>query len=117
MRKKLLNKAIILFSLLIIFLLTGYVSSEENLENYYYVMAIGVDKGTDTKINLNIQIASNSSGNQDSDGGSSQSNSSNIYSIPCNSIDSGISILNNYLSKKINVSHCSAIISLKRLLD
>lgn len=110
MRKKLLNKAIILFSLLIIFLLTGYVSSEENLENYYYVMAIGVDKGTDTKINLNIQIASNSSGNQDSDGGSSQSNSSNIYSIPCNSIDSGISILNNYLSKKINVSHCSAII-------
>lgn len=43
-------------------------------------------------------------------GGSSQSSSSNIYTVPCNSIDSGISILNNYLSKKINLSHCSAII-------
>lgn len=45
-----------------------------------------------------------------SESGSEQSNSSNIYSVPCNSIDSGISILNNFLSKKINISHCSAII-------
>ena len=46
----------------------------------------------------------------ESSSGSEQSNSSNIYTVPCNSIDSGISILNNFLSKKINVSHCSAII-------
>ena len=108
--RKLQNKIFLLISFFLIFLLTGCANSEENLENYYYVMAIGIDKGENTKINLSVQIASNSSGSQDSDSGSSQQNSSNIYSTPCNSIDSGISILNNYLSKRINISHCSAII-------
>ena len=43
------------------FSLSGCTNSvEENLENYYYVMAIGLDTGTDTKINLSVQIASNS---------------------------------------------------------
>ncbi len=113
--QKLRNRIFLVLSFILIFLLTGCTNSEENLENYYYVMAIGIDKGEDTKINLSVQIASNSSGSQDSDGGSSQSNSSNIYSVPCNSIDSGISILNNFLSRKINVSHCSAIIMSQEL--
>lgn len=103
------NSFLLIITLTSIFVLSGCEQSNENLENYYYVMAIGIDSSKDANINLSIQIASNSD-QSSSSGGSSQSSSSNIYSVPCNSIDSGISIFNNYLSKKINLSHCSAII-------
>ena len=108
--RKLLNRFLLLITFSLIFLLTGCSASEDNLENFSYVMAIGIDKSEDTKINLSIQVASNSSSGESSDQGSSQSSSSNIYSVPCNTIDSGISILNNFLGRKINISHCSAII-------
>ena len=107
--RKLLNRLFLFITFALIFLLTGCSNSEENLENYYYVMAIGIDESKDTNINLSVQIASNTQ-SSDSNEGSSQSSSSNIYTVPCNSVDSGISILNNYLSKKINLSHCAAII-------
>lgn len=42
--------------------------------------------------------------------GSSQSQSSTITTVDCASIDSGIALINSYISKKINLSHCKAII-------
>ena len=60
--KKFLNRFLFIFLLFILTIsLSGCTNSvEENLENYYYVMALGLDTGTDTKINLSVQIASNS---------------------------------------------------------
>ena len=100
----------ILVTIILLFCLTGCSNSDENLENHYYAMAIGIDSlESESGIKLSVQIAT-SSEDSSGDSSSSQSNSSNIYSVPCLSIDSGISILNNFLSKKINFSHCSAII-------
>lgn len=42
--------------------------------------------------------------------GSSQSQKSTITTVDCASIDSGIALVNSYISKKINLSHCKAII-------
>lgn len=42
--------------------------------------------------------------------GSSASESSTVLSVDCSNIDSGISLINSYISKKINLSHCKAII-------
>ena len=42
--------------------------------------------------------------------GSTQSKQSTITSIDCSSIDTGISLVNSYISKKINLSHCKAIV-------
>ena len=42
--------------------------------------------------------------------GSSQSQKSTITTVDCASIDSGLSLINSYISKKINLSHCKAII-------
>ncbi|MBR1539838.1 MAG: hypothetical protein IJ629_01430 [Clostridia bacterium] len=105
---KIRNSFLLIITLSFAFILTGCTNADENLENYYYVMAIGIDTSEQAEINLSVQIASNSE--QTPGEGSSQSSSSNIYTVPCNSIDSGISILNNFLSKKLNLSHCSAII-------
>ena len=106
--QKLKNNFLIIILFSFLFILSGCSNSKENLENYYYVMAIGIDSSQQEKIDFSIQIATSS--NQSDSQGTSQSNSSNIYTVPCKSIASGLSILNNYLSKKINLSHCSAII-------
>ena len=42
--------------------------------------------------------------------GSSQSQESTITTVDCASIDSGLSLVNSYISKKINLSHCKAIV-------
>ena len=50
--------------------------------------------------------------NNDSSGssGGSSSQSSTVLSTDCSNIDSGISLINSYISKKINLSHCKAVI-------
>ena len=42
--------------------------------------------------------------------GSSQSQKSTVSTVDCASIDSGLALINSYISKKINLSHCKAII-------
>ena len=111
--KGLKNSLLILTTIISCFLLSGCANPKENLENYYYVMALGIDSSEEETINLSVQIASNSS--ESSEKETSQSSTSNIYTVPCYSIDSGLSILNNYLSKKLNLSHCSAIIFSKEI--
>lgn len=94
--------------ILILFTLTGCYDAS-SIEDSYYVVAIGIDLTENNLYNLSVQIAKNKS----SSGGksdSSQSSSYTIYSVECETIESGITILNNYLNKKINLSHCSAIV-------
>ena len=43
-------------------------------------------------------------------GSSSQSQESTVSSVDCSSIDAAISLINSYISKKINLSHCKAIV-------
>lgn len=42
--------------------------------------------------------------------GSTQSKKSTVSTVDCSSIDSGISLINSYISKKVNLSHCKAIV-------
>lgn len=100
-------------SLLIIIILCSFslsgCYSAQGLETLAYAVAIGIDKGKNDKLNLSFQFAilgdSSSSGS-----GSSQSQESTVTSVECSSIDSGINLVDNYISKKVNLSHCKAII-------
>lgn len=47
---------------------------------------------------------------QENQVGSSQSQNSTVTTVDCASIDSGIALINSYISKKINLSHCKVII-------
>lgn len=98
---------IILFASLFIFSGCSGISNN-NIENYYYVVAIGIDKidGSEN-ISLSVQVAMTSGG---SSSDSSQSTESKIYTTEALNLTSGISVFDNYLSKKLNFSHCSAVI-------
>ncbi len=103
---KKISLSIILFISLFVF--SGCKENTSNIENYYYVVAIGVDKIEENEnILLSVQIASTSGG---SSSDSSQSSESKIYTTEAINLSSGISVLDNYLSKKLNFSHCSAVI-------
>ena len=106
-------KSFIIFTIIIIicsFSLAGCYSAER-LETLAYAVALGIDKGENNKIRLSLQFAllSNSSDSSNG-GGSSQSKKSTVTTVDCSSIDSGINLINSYISKKVNLSHCKAIV-------
>ena len=95
-----------------LFLLAG-CNNSDGVESKAYVIAIGLDNGQTNRLKLSLQFAI-LSGNSKSSGTSSSSGSdsepSTVISVECASIDSGINLINSYISKKINLSHCKVII-------
>lgn len=105
MRKKYI--VLILILLFSLFCLTGCYDSR-GIETLAYVVALGIDKSDDDTIRLTFQFAVPTS--SDSSSSSSQSSSSTIIDVNCTTIDSGISLVNSYISKKVNLSHCKALV-------
>ena len=85
-------------------------SSITTIDNYAYVVAIGFDLGDNDKLKLTFQIA-NQAQTGSGDSSSSESISPTITNtVQCNTIDSGINLINSYLSKKISLAHCKIIV-------
>lgn len=106
-----MHKKIFLISIiLILFLLflTGCYDAS-GLETLAYVIALGIDKGSTNDIKLSLQIATLTDSSSSS-GSSAQFDSATIVSVECDTIESGIALVNSYISKKINLSHCKAVI-------
>ena len=87
------------------FCLTGCYDAT-SIEKYHYAVALAIDSSEKSNIKLSLQVATSG----DSGSSTSQSTTAQIFSVDCETIDVGINIINNYLSKKINLSHCSALI-------
>lgn len=98
--------SIIIVLTLIPFTLTG-CQDTKGIENLAYVTAIGFDIGEDNLIKVSFQFAKLTSSKQS---GSPQPQSSEIVTIDCSSFDSGLNIVNSYISKKVNLSHCKVIV-------
>ncbi len=107
-----MKKTILIITILIIslFTLTGCYYTN-GIDQYYFVISLGIDSSDNDLLKISVQISSSSSdssGSGSSD--SSQPSSYKIYSVEAKTIDEGLNILDNYLNKKINLSHCSALI-------
>ncbi|MBQ3146021.1 MAG: Ger(x)C family spore germination protein [Clostridia bacterium] len=106
------TKKLIAYLLIIIFCLptlTGCYSAQ-GIETLAYAVAIGIDKGENDKIKLSLQFALLSNSSSGGGGTSSQSQDSTVSTVDCSSIDAGIALINSYISKKVNLSHCKAIV-------
>lgn len=95
--------------LTILFTLTGCYDAS-SIEDSYYIVGMGIDLAENDLYNISIQIAKNKGGSSSESSGSSQSSEYTIYSVQAETIESGLTILNNYLNKKLNLSHCSVFI-------
>lgn len=114
--KKILKK-VCSFSIIIalLFSLTGCYDAT-GIEELAYVVALGLDLNDSNELELSVQIAtSENKSSGDSSGSTSQSKSSNVTTIKCTSIDSGLSLINSHISKKLNLSHCQVILISEKL--
>lgn len=93
---------------IILFSFTGCYNTT-GIDRQYFVVSFGIDLVENDLIKFSLQIPSSSSGGSESSS-SAQASSYQLYSVEGETIDECISILNNYLNKKINFSHCSALI-------
>ena len=94
-----------------LFVLTG--CSEKNIDKLAYVISIGMEPGEKDKLKIFFEISTPTSSGSDSASssqGSEKSSSSTVVSVECSSIDSGLNLLNSYLSKPVDLSHCSIIV-------
>ena len=99
---------------------SGYLH-EQDIDDSAYVIALGIDAGSDdNSIELTIQVAipsengssSSSASSEESSSSSSEKGASDTLNqtVECKSIDSGINMVNNIISKRTNLSHCKFIV-------
>ncbi len=106
MGKKLFKKIFIV--ILIIMLLFAFSKSYStlNIDNLSVIVAIGIDVSEKNRLQISFQFTNPSSV---SESGTSEQAPSIIYSLDASSISSGINLINTYIGKSVNLSHCKVI--------
>lgn len=110
MNKKLKNAFILALIILFIIAFSGsYLSL--SLDNLAYVIAIGIDTSDNNNLQVTFQFSTpNSDSSSQSESESSGKTSSIIKTVDASSLSSAINLMNSYISKQINMSHCKIIV-------
>lgn len=98
---------LVLLMIVVLLGLSSFWSRSSNIDNLAYVVGMGIDVGENNNLLVSFQISLPNSISGESGG---QSDSSIINSIECTSIESGLNLLNSYVSKQVNLSHCKVIV-------
>lgn len=97
----------ILIILLIIIFISSFSASYKslNIDNLAFVIALGVDKSSSNKLKITFEFLA------PSPSGDSVNETTPVFnSVDCSSITNGINLMNAYLGRKVNLSHCKLII-------
>ena len=103
--------SIISFLILLIVFASAFSSSytSHNMSNLAYVLALGIDVGENSKMKISAQFT-NSDSFSPSSSSSDEASSIFLVSGEANSIYSCLNLINTYIGKEINLSHCSVVI-------
>ncbi len=95
--------------ILIIIFIMAFSSSYLSLsiDNLAYVLALGIDKVDNDNLQVTFQFSTTT---QATESGTSEKAPSVINSVKASSISSAINLLNGYMGKQLNLSHCKVII-------
>lgn len=88
---------------------------ERGIEDLAYATALGLDI-EEEGISLTFQFSLPSSGESGSESSNQSTKTQNI-TVKCSSINSGITLVNSYISKEVNLAHCKAIIISEKLAE
>ena len=105
------KKILIILLVIVItaFFLTNF-SSIYTIDDYAYVIAMGLDNSDDSNLILSLQIAIPAGSSKGSESSSSQSSSSIVSTVKCKNINGGVNLINDYLGQKLNLSYCKAMV-------
>lgn len=101
--------SIVSFLLLFIIFVNGFSASytARKLGNIAYVLALGIDVGENANLKISAQFTQSSSVSPGSGSSSEDSSNTVLVSGEADSIFSALNLLNNYIGKEINLSHCA----------
>lgn len=103
--------SIISFVILLVIFAYAFSSSytSHNISNLAYILAIGIDVGEQAKMKISVQFTKSDAF---SPSNSSSDESDNIVLVSCeaDSIYNGLNLINSYVGKEINMSHCSVAV-------
>lgn len=104
--------SIITFLVLLVIFAHGFSAAytSRKIDNIAYVLALGIDVGENAKMKVSVQFSKSASFSPSSS--NSEESTSNIVLVSgeADSIFSALNLLNNYIGKEVNLSHCSLII-------
>ncbi len=104
--KKISKKIFIVILILLLLLAFSKSYSTLNLDNLSVVVAMGIDTSNKNRLQISFQFTNASSV---SESGTSEQSPSIIYTVDASSISSGINLMNTYIGKEVNLSHCKVI--------
>ena len=95
-----------------IVLLLGFNASYTslNIDNLAYVVALGVDVGENDIYKVSFQFIPRSGKEKSESTSSSNGNKTVINTVEAPSLNTAINLMNSYLARKINLSHCKVVI-------
>lgn len=95
--------------ILIIVFIVAFSSSYLSLsmDNLAYVLAIGIDTSDQNDLQVTFQFSTTTS---PSEAGSTDKTSTIINSVTASSISTAINLMNGYMGKELNMSHCKTIV-------
>lgn len=103
-----LFRNIFVFILIIIFIIafsSSYLSL--SIDNLAYVLAIGIDTSDENNLEVTFQFSTTTSA---SESGSTEKATPVVNSVKASSLSNAINLMNSYMGKQINMSHCKVII-------
>lgn len=103
---------LIIILIICLFVFSGCYNTM-GIDKQYFVVSLGLDISDNDTLLISVQIPFPSTDSGSSS--SAQSSDYQIYTVEAQTIDEGLAILNNYLNKKINLSHCSALVISEKL--
>lgn len=77
------------------------------IDNLAYVLAIGVDKGTDNHLQVSFQFSTTSKATES---GTMEKTPTVIDSVAAPSLSTAVNLMDSYMGKELNMSHCKVII-------
>ena len=104
--KKIFIKIFIIILIIIFFISFSYSYKALNIDNLAFVVALGIDSSDSKEIKVTFQFVNPPSTSE----GSNQESKIFQDTVDCNSIPNAINIMNSYLARKIDLSHCRNIV-------
>lgn len=107
-----ISLSIIAFLILFVIFANGFSAAytSRKLGNIAYVLALGIDVGEKSKLKISAQFTKSSSISPGTGGSNEDSSNIILVSGEADSIFSALNLLNNYIGKEINLSHCALFI-------
>ena len=103
-----LFKKSLIFIIILLFL-AAFSSSYNalSIDKLAYVVAIGIDISENNKYSYSFQFTNMS---PPTESGTSKKSPSIVNSVEASSLSSAINLMNSYIDKRLNLSHCKVIV-------